>query len=131
MILFTADTSILVTDSNKFDFNINIKKTFLDINIWLKDNLISMNFNKTQYLEFGTKHYYKVNMEIKYDQKYITKPTTTKFLGLIIDGTLSWKQHTDQVVSKMCAACCALRNIKSLVSQDTLRIIYLPIYILS
>ena len=48
----------------------------------------------------------------------------TKFLGLIIDDTLSRKQHIDQVVSKMCAACCAIWNIKSLVSQDTSRIIY-------
>ena len=30
----------------------------------------------------------------------------TKFLGLTIDDTVSWIQHTDQVVSKMCAACC-------------------------
>jgi len=48
MVLFADDTGILVIDSNKFDFNINIKKTFLDINTWFKDSLISMNFNKTQ-----------------------------------------------------------------------------------
>jgi hypothetical protein len=47
MVLFADDISILVNDSNKFDFNINIKKTFRDINSWFKDNLIFMNFNKT------------------------------------------------------------------------------------
>ena len=36
----------------------------------------------------------------------------TKFLGLIIDDTLSWKQHIDQVV-KMCTASCVIQNIKS------------------
>ena len=101
MVHFADDTSILVTDSNKFDFNININKAFLDINTWFKDNLISKNFNKTQYLEFRTKRYYNVNTEIKYNQKYITVVTTTKFLGLIIDDTISWKQHIDHVVSKM------------------------------
>ena len=123
MILFADDTSILVTNPNKIDFNININQTFLDINTWFKDNLLSLNFNNIHYLEFRTKHYYNVNTEIKYDQKYITKATGTKFLGLIIDDTLSWK-HIDQVVSKICTACCAIRNIKCLVSQDTLRIIY-------
>ena len=44
----------------------------------------------------------------------------TKFLGLIINDTLPWKQHTDQ----LCTACCAIKNIKSFISQDTLRIIY-------
>jgi len=89
MVLFVDDTSILVTDLNKFDFDVNRNKTFLDINTWFKDNLISMNFNKTQYLEFRTKHYYNVNTEIKFNQRYITIVTTTKFLGLIIEDTLS------------------------------------------
>jgi len=119
MILFADDTIILVTNPYKMDFGININQTFLDINTWFKDNLLSLNCNKTQYLEFGKKRYYNVNIEIKYDQKYITKPTMTKFLGLLIDDSLSSKQHADQVVSKMCTACCAIRNIKSLVSQDT------------
>jgi hypothetical protein len=87
MILFVDYTSILVTNPYKTDFNVNINQTFLDVNTWLKDNLLSLNFNKTQYLEYGTKHYCNVNMEIKYDQKHVTKPTMTKFLGLIIDDT--------------------------------------------
>jgi len=32
----------------------------------------------------------------------------TKFLGLIADDTLYWKQHIDQAASKMCTACCAI-----------------------
>jgi hypothetical protein len=71
LILFADDSSILVTDSNKLDFNININKTFLGMNTWFKDSLLFLNFNKTQYLEFRTKHCYNVNTEIKYDKIYI------------------------------------------------------------
>ena len=69
MVLFADDTSISVTDSNKFGFSRNIDQTFPDINTRFKDNLLSLNFNKTQYLEFWTKnyyYYYDVNTEIKY-----------------------------------------------------------------
>ena len=58
--LFVDDTSILVIDSHKLDFNIGINNTFLGINTWFKDSLLFLNFNKTQYLEFRTKHYYNV-----------------------------------------------------------------------
>jgi hypothetical protein len=75
-----------------------------------------LNLNKTRYLEFQTKHHSNVKAEIRFDLKLITKATETKFLGLIIDHTLSWKQHIDQVINKIC--------IKSLESKDTLRIIY-------
>jgi hypothetical protein len=48
----------------------------------------------------------------------------TKFLGLTIDDTLSWKQHIEWVVNKMCTVCYVLRNIKHIVPLDTLRLIY-------
>jgi hypothetical protein len=61
---------------------------------------------------------------IQSDLKDIANATEARFLGLILENTLSWKKHIDQVVGKMCSACYALRNIKSVVSQDTLKIIY-------
>ena len=42
----------------------------------------------------------------------------TKFLGLTVEDTLSWKQHIERVVNKMCTACYALRNIKHIVPLD-------------
>ena len=54
IVLFGDDTSIIITDTNKLDFNININQTFQDINTLFKVNLLTLNFNKTQYLEFRT-----------------------------------------------------------------------------
>jgi hypothetical protein len=48
----------------------------------------------------------------------------TKFLGLIIDETLSWNQHVDQTATKLCSACYALRNLKHIVPQSTVRTVY-------
>ena len=68
MVLFADDTSILITDTNRWDFNVNANQAFQDINIWFKVNLLTLNLNKTQYLEFRTKNYDNVNTQIKYDQ---------------------------------------------------------------
>ena len=48
----------------------------------------------------------------------------TSFLGLIIDNPLSWKTHTDQLVSKLSSACYAIRSLKSFMSSKNLRMIY-------
>jgi hypothetical protein len=53
-----------------------------------------------------------------------TNTSSTKFLGLNIDETLSWKYHTDQLVPKLSSACYAVQTVKDLMSQDTLRMIY-------
>jgi len=49
MVLFADDTSIIITDTNRRDFNINANQTFQDINTWFKVNLLTLNHNKTQY----------------------------------------------------------------------------------
>ena len=124
MILYADDTSILITGANKRDFNENCKKAFQDINAWFINNRLTLNFNKTQFLEFRTNHYSNDIIQSAYDLKGITNATEARFLGLILDNTLSWKKHIEQVVSKMCSACYALQNIKSVVTQDTLKMIY-------
>jgi hypothetical protein len=75
-------------------------------------------------VEFRTKNYYQVKTEVKYEHSDISNSTETKFLGLIIDETLSWNQHIDQIATKLCSACYVLRNLKHIVPQSTLRTIY-------
>jgi len=48
----------------------------------------------------------------------------TKFLGLDIDSSLSWKNHVDEMMFKLTRACYAIRYVKHFMSQDTLRTIY-------
>jgi hypothetical protein len=52
-------------------------------------------------------------------KKNISNSTETKLLGLIINETLSWNQNIDQIASKLCSACYALRNLKHTVPQST------------
>jgi hypothetical protein len=53
----------------------------------------------------------------------MTNATEVRFLDLILDDTLSWKKHIEQLMGKLCSACYALWNIRSVVSQDTLKIV--------
>ena len=124
MVLFADDTSLLITDSNKLDFNTNINQSLHNIISWFNSSLLVLNFNKTHYVEFRTKNYYEVKTKVTYDHINISNSTETKFLGLIIDETLSWNQHVDQIATKLCSACYALRNLKHIVPQSTLRTIY-------
>ena len=76
------------------------------------------------YLEFKTKKQPKVNVQIEHNQKFITNTFETKFLGLIIDDTLNWMQHTDHLCKKMASACYALSFVKQSLPRETLKIIY-------
>ena len=62
--------------------------------------------------------------KVQCDHIDISNPTETKFLGLIIDETLSWNQHINSIASKLCSAYYVLRNLKPIVPQSTLKAIY-------
>jgi len=122
MVLFTDDTSLLITGFRKLDSTIN--QSLHSIISWFNSNLLTMNFNKTDYVEFRTKNYYHFETTVKYEYKDTSSSTKTKFLGLRINETLSWNQHTDQIATKLCSACYVLRNPKHIVPQSTLRTIH-------
>jgi hypothetical protein len=47
--------------------------------------LLTLNFQKTQYLEFWCMNYCNSETKIDYDEKSITNVTETKFLGPVIE----------------------------------------------
>ena len=124
IVLFADDTSIIITDTDRVDFRRNVNKLFKDINNWLDENLLKLNFKKTHYLEFRTKKQPKADMRVEHNQKSITNTCETKFLGLTIEDTLNWTQHTDCLCKKLASACYALSFVKQSLPKETLKIIY-------
>jgi len=63
------------------------------------------------------------DLKLNYKSNYIKSSTNTKFLGLIIVDSLSWKAHIDQMMSKLNTACFVIGTIQ-VMSQETLRMVY-------
>jgi hypothetical protein len=117
MVLYADDTSIIITDRDKSNFTMNLNCSFKKINTWFSTNLLILNLKKTQYLKLGQ------GVVVRAQCTLNATVTETKFLGLCIDDTLTWKRQIEQIVNKM-ATCYALRNIKHIVSTQTLKLIY-------
>ena len=73
-----------------------------------------LNFNKTYYLEFRTENYIDTKLDIKYFNKSIANVPYTKFLGLMIDDTLTRDNHIYPLITQLNSACYAIRTVKKL-----------------
>ena len=51
-------------------------------------------------------------MNIIYNNKPIANVTDTKFLGRVINNSLTWKTQTEQIIPKLSTACYAIRSVK-------------------
>ena len=124
-ILFADDTSIIISNSNSVDFINNVNAVMTEIMNWFKGNLLTLNLNKTTFLQFLTKNSNKeIKTQIFSSNLINTNINSTKFLGILIDNTLSWSDHTSTLASKLNRASYAIRTIKPLMSTDGLRNIY-------
>jgi hypothetical protein len=53
--LFADDTSFIFSNPNYSDFKTTINKVFPQLNKWLDNNLLLLNYEKTQYIHFTLK----------------------------------------------------------------------------
>ena len=65
------------------------------MNEWFNANLLSLNFVKTYFMKFQSKNNSLIEMNITNSNKIISSTSNLKFLGIIIDNPLSWKNHID------------------------------------
>jgi hypothetical protein len=75
-------------------------------------------------MQFVTKNSSSADLNIMHENKKIPKVYNTKFLGLMLDNTLSWKTHIDTILHKLSSASFALRVVKLFLSQDSLKMVY-------
>jgi len=54
--LFADDTSVIVNSPNSKDFQTDMVTAFDCVNKWFKVNLLSINVNKTHYIQLKTKN---------------------------------------------------------------------------
>jgi hypothetical protein len=85
---------------------------FKNMNDWFNANLLSLNFDKTYFMKFQTKNNSLNEMNITNNNKIISNTSNLKFLGIIIDNTLSWKSHIDMIAPQLSQACVIARVIK-------------------
>ena len=100
LILYADDTSFIIVNPSPIDFANKVNETLMAVTNWFNNNQLSLNLEKTTYLQFRTKNSRKLDLNISSSKDQISNSTSIKFLGLLIDETLSWKSHTTYLTKK-------------------------------
>ena len=93
--------------------------------VWLEDNQLTLNLKKTNYVVFKShKKQCKKELKIKLNEYVINKVNNTKFLGVIIDEHLTWKNHISYVTCKIAKTVGVLCKARHVINQDLLLSLY-------
>ena len=98
--LFADGTNILYSDTDVHSL-ISVVNCELDkLYTWFNVNKLSLNVSKTNYMVFGSRRINQdLDRQIHNDQ--ITRVSKTKFLGVLIDEKLTWKDQINNVKTNL------------------------------
>ena len=92
-----------------------------NVDIWFRVNKLSLNIEKTNFMSFCSKNKNKsYSIQPSINDLNIKHVTSTKFLGIIIDGKLNLSLHINYVASKLSKNIDVISKISSFVDRKIL-----------
>lgn len=99
--LFADDIAIVIPDNFTDNYNNKINLNIDKIVTWLRDNNLEINVLKTKYIQFGNRGTKKLDLNVRYKNEPITETDSIKFLGIQLDRWFTWKEHIENLCSKI------------------------------
>lgn len=97
---FADDTTVSLSGVNVADIIPAINRELVKVDSWLCSNKLSLNLDKTVYMVHSNK-IKNSDDQVIIRNKIICNVNKSKFLGIIVDNKLKFKDHVTQVCSKM------------------------------
>ena len=125
-IMYADDTTLIccvdTIQSNNIDMVIN--EELNKVNYWLVTNKLSLNFNKTKYMQFHKAPKHVPHLHLQINNNEISRVDTFNFLGLQINENLKWNTHIDHISQKMSRIIGSLNQMKMIFTQEILLSMY-------
>ena len=113
------------------------EKAIQTVKHWLDNNLLSLNVNKTKFVNFALSprslpefknlkvhnHYCDLNQNCICNY-LIKKVTFIKYLGVLIDQNFTWKEHISYVTTKIRKLIYKFYELRHVLSLSTLKMVY-------
>ena len=100
-ILFADDTNVFITGKSMEEMCTKMNDELEKIQGWLNCNKLSLNVLKTHYMLFASRNKCINDADIRINNISIQRVYVTKFLGVLIDSKLNWKNHIDYICKKV------------------------------
>ena len=128
LLLFADESNVFVTGRDIDAMIDQVNTEMAKIVPWLNANKLTLNMRKTHFIVFKTaKKHISSSKSVLINNHPIKQVTTTKFLGIIIDSSLSWCDHILAIKGKASRGIGILSKTRRYFNYVTLRTLYYSI----
>ena len=123
-VLFADDTNLFSSGSNAISLQDGVNNDLAIIAEWLKVNKLSLNIKKTHFMCFSAKNKSRPGISLQIDGEAIAEVNKSKFLGVVIDNKLSWKDHISFVCRKVARGIGVIIKARKVLYNESLKCLY-------
>ena len=124
--LFADDSNIFLTDKNFSRLELTINEQIKYVDTWLRANKLTLNIGKSNFIIFypTQKKIAADNFRIILNNQYLKREHKIKYLGVVIDCHLNWKDHVSYISKKIIRSIGAISKVRHFVELDILKSLY-------
>ena len=122
-ILFADDTTLFTSHSDLNTLSKNMSDDLQMVSEWLIANQLTLNISKTHYIIFSTREVPN-NLQITIGQHTLERQKSGKFLGVILDEKLTFKEHISAITVKVSKVVGLFYRLKNLFPLDVIYKLY-------
>ena len=122
--LFADDACLSLDGNDPISLEQQINQELENVVLWMKQNKLFLNFEKSNFMIFSKKLNKDANFSIKLGDVGLKRVNETKYLGVILDDKLSWEPHLKHLKNKLIRQCYALHKIKDFININILKQVY-------
>jgi len=124
--LFADDTNLFLYDKNLDSLFCTANESLKCLHNWFVANKLSLNVAKTCYSIFGATETQLQDLDSKLviNDENIERVESCKYLGIIIDSDISWKEHIDFVYKKIIKFTSIFYKIRTNLNAHVLKMLY-------
>jgi hypothetical protein len=125
-ILYADDTTIFANGKDLSEVTQVINTEFQHINEWIQLNKLSVNISKTSYMVMSpsSRKCNLIDCKVQLGGQYIDRVNHTTFLGVIIEDTLTWNLHVNNICNKVSKSMGILYRARQVLYGQTLLTLY-------
>ena len=124
-ILFADDTNLFFETKSPDEDIETINKGLNIVNTWCSNNKLTLNIEKTNFIVIkNPQNKRTLNKTISMNNKNIVQTGNIKFLGVIIDSTLNWSSHIENLRTGLRSSLALIYLASTFLPEKTLILLY-------
>ncbi|KAK9884015.1 hypothetical protein WA026_004950 [Henosepilachna vigintioctopunctata] len=114
MVLYADDTCFALKDKQEKKLEIRYQQTMQTSGSWFRANKLLLNESNCKTMTFTTSRMLPSN--------------EVKFLGVILDNRLTWRNHCHKLNESLQSSICAIRRVRKIISIEAAKTVYYGLF---